>query len=413
MGSTASRRARPRAWLRAVAWLITTRSHPRAGATTARVARDLAARMDHHEGTVIYGLDTTAERLQLSRATVKRHVAILRELGALAWHIHGSRRNLHKPDRPYTATGTVYAATVPPAYDHAHGHRTTGHGYTARLIGLTSTARARMAAAAVAATRPRSEAAPPPHRGRTILPSPRRTDPNTPTATRSHRPRHAPPSLNTPTPPFGSRSINGFKNTRTPPNTATTAAPSTATTINHPGTGIRSPLRVARDIRIAATVRARVTWTAHESLRRLAWALRPLIDRGLDATRIAGELTAWHLDDWRPRHPAAFITARLRREAALDAQHDAERAAAVHPTSNPAWRACINRLFPPPADPTDAPPRTTEARRAARAAGRHDLVRVIEHLEHDFTDALDLYGTDLTRRASNLAGSPTIHWHTH
>ncbi|MFI1584508.1 hypothetical protein [Embleya sp. NPDC020630] len=165
MGSTASRRVRPRAWLRAVDWLITTRSHPRAGATTARVARDLAARMDHHEGTVIYGLDATAERLRLSRATVKRHVAILRELGALAWHIHGSRRNLRRPGRPYTATGTVYAAVVPPAYDHAHGHRISGTGYTARLIGLTSTARARMAAAAAAATRSRGEAAPPPQRG--------------------------------------------------------------------------------------------------------------------------------------------------------------------------------------------------------------------------------------------------------
>ncbi|MGW9211001.1 cell wall protein [Embleya sp. NPDC055664] len=394
MESTASRRVRPQAWLRAVAWLIATRSHPRAGATTARVARDLAARMDHHEGTVIYGLDATAERLRLSRATVKRHIAILRELGALAWHIHGSRRNLHKPERRYTATGTVYAATVPPAYDHAHGHRTTGTGYTARLIGLTPAGRARMAAAVNAAIRSRREATPSPHRGRAIPPPP----------------RHAPPSLNTPTPPFGSQSINGFKNTRTPPNTATTAAPSTTTAINHPGVGIRSPLQVARDVRIAATVRARVTWTAHEALRRLAWALRPLIDRGLDAPRIAGELTAWHLDDWRPRHPAAFITARLRREAALDAQRDTERAAAVHPTSNPAWRACMERLFPPSADPTHAPARTTEARRAARAAGRHDLVRVIEHLQHDFTDALDLYGTDLTRRAGNLAASTTIHW---
>ncbi|MGW9211301.1 cell wall protein [Embleya sp. NPDC055664] len=387
-----------------MAWLIATRAHPKAGTTTARVARDLAARMDHHEGTVIYGLDATAERLRLSRATVKRHVAILRELGALAWRIHGSRRNLRRPGRPYTATGTVYAAVVPPAYDHAHGHRISGHGYTARLVGLTPAGRARAAASTI--TPPR----------RPTLASTRATAPDTRSAANDRTPHDAPPSLNIPTPQPRSWSIGGFRDTRTRRTTrALSARPAAARAKagNDRVTGGRSPLQVARDVRVAAAVRARVTWTAHETLRRLAWALRPLIDRGLDGPRITGELTAWGLDDWHPQRPAAFITARLRHEAALDAQRADEHAAAVHPMNNPAWRACMNRLFPPPPDPTDVPPRTNEARRAARAAGRHDLVRVIEHLESDFADALDLYGTDLVRRAGNLAASTTIHWGTH
>jgi hypothetical protein len=109
--------------------------------------------------------------------------------------------------------------------------------------------------------------------------------------------------------------------------------------------------------------------------------------------------------------PAAFITARLRHEAELDAQRDAEHDAAVHPTSNPAWRECMRRLYPP--ETTQAPPRTDTTRRQARTAGRHDLLRVIEHLERDFPDAVDLYGTDLVHRAANLATSPNIHWGTH
>ncbi|EDY44965.2 hypothetical protein [Streptomyces sp. SPB074] len=92
MTETASRHAQPRAWKRAVRWLVAAGLHPRANTTTLRVAEDLAARMDFVEGLVLYDLDGTAARLDLDRSTVKRHVAVLRQLGALAWVRHGTKR---------------------------------------------------------------------------------------------------------------------------------------------------------------------------------------------------------------------------------------------------------------------------------------------------------------------------------
>lgn len=79
---TRSRRAEPRAWLRSMVWLVAAGLHPKAAATTLVVARDLADRMDYRRGLVMYDLDGTVARTGLSRATVKRHVKILRELGA-------------------------------------------------------------------------------------------------------------------------------------------------------------------------------------------------------------------------------------------------------------------------------------------------------------------------------------------
>lgn len=75
----------------------------------------------------------------------------------------------------------------------------------------------------------------------------------------------------------------------------------------------RSPLQVARDIAVARQVRPLVGWIQREGLRRLAYALRPLIDRGLDARAIAAELCGLAAG-WRPVRPAAWITAALGRD---------------------------------------------------------------------------------------------------
>ncbi|MFF5725169.1 hypothetical protein [[Kitasatospora] papulosa] len=125
-------------------WLIDTGLHPRAGETTLTVARDLAARMDYRLGFVLYDLEGTAARCGTSTATVKRHVRVLRELGALAWRRHGTKRNLQLPGRPYTATATIYTATIPAAYDRAKGLRLDGTGYGARVVGVTDEGRALM-----------------------------------------------------------------------------------------------------------------------------------------------------------------------------------------------------------------------------------------------------------------------------
>jgi len=251
--TTSSRRAQPRAWLRAVRWLVAAGLHPRATATTLRVAADLARRMDYLEGTVLYDMTGTAARLELSVPTVKRHVAVLRELGALVWLEHGSRRNLRLPGRAYAGTATVYGATIPPAYDRAMGHRIDGAGYAARVVGVTESGRERAVAEAQRKTEVR-------------------------------RPRHDPPS------PGGYRRAGkaglsgGVKDM---PSAACTKSSTPKKTLRSRRRGGRSTgrpaLQVARDIAIARRVRPRVSWTQREDLRRLAFALRPLIDAGLGA----------------------------------------------------------------------------------------------------------------------------------
>ncbi|MEU5297974.1 hypothetical protein [Streptomyces umbrinus] len=110
--------------------------HPRASETTVSVAEDLAQRMDFDSGQVRYCLEGMVARLGLSRATVSRHVAYLRELGSLVWVERGSRANSRRAQGldGYAAMATVYGAVIPGVYDHAHGHTVVGVGYSARIV---------------------------------------------------------------------------------------------------------------------------------------------------------------------------------------------------------------------------------------------------------------------------------------
>ncbi|MER6116778.1 cell wall protein [Streptomyces sp. NPDC001743] len=366
MSATTARYAQPRAWLRAVEWLVEEAGlHPKAGEATLCVARDLAGRMDYIAGTVLYDLDGTAARCGLSRATVKRHVAYLRELGALVWARHGSRRNLRLPGRPYAGTATIYAATIPYIYDRAHGHRIEGRGFGARVLGVPVPA-----GSTTAAGRPG-------RRGR------------------------EPQSLAAR--PHARTAEEEGKFTDTPRRRAR------ARTISRPRNSTRrSPLQVAADIRIAAHVRPRIPWTQGEGLRRLAYALRPLIDQGLDAHDIAAELTSWWLA-WRPARPAAYITAQLRDRTAT-APYDAPSADAhphtTGPTGNPAWQAWLRQRAT--ATELREPQRADDDRRHARLYGWDRWAKVADHYATDPDDALDLYGTRLccyaVRRASDGGG---------
>ncbi|MEU9088992.1 hypothetical protein [Streptomyces sp. NPDC048428] len=252
-------------------WLVEAGLHRRAGATTLAVARDLAGRMDYRLGFVLYDLEGTAARCEVSVATVKRHARVLRELGALVWRRHGTKRNLHLPGRRYAGTATVYAATIPPAYDSAMGHRLEGAGYGARVCGVTDEGRDR----AVEAVRARS-----------------RPVDNPPAGNRSSG-RHAPHSSG-PHHDVRKADVSGKLN-------YTSRRRATSDRALR-----RSPLQVVRDIAVARQVRPLVGWTQHEGLRRLAYALRPLIDRGLDARDIGPSSTAWRPDGCPPaRRPGS------------------------------------------------------------------------------------------------------------
>ncbi|MEU4265624.1 cell wall protein [Streptomyces argenteolus] len=296
---TRSRHAEPRAWLRAVVWLVDAGIHPRSGPATLAVARDLASRMDYRRGLAMYGLDATARRTGLSLATVKRHVRVLRELGALAWWRHGSKRNLRLPGRAYTATATIYAAVIPPVYDDAMGHRLTGSGYEARVCGVTEAGRER----AVTASAARSSQG-----GLPVDNLP--VDKSSSGAREPHSPGryHQSPEADV-------ESGSNYTSRQRASRDIDSPAPEKSSSKTREAR--RTARQVQRGIWITRQVRARVQWTQGVRLRRLEFVLRPLIDAGLDADTIAAELHSWMLT-WRPARPAEYIRVQLAKQAAAE-----------------------------------------------------------------------------------------------
>lgn len=372
---TASRRTGPRRWLRAVAWLIAAGLHPKANQTTLRVAEDLAGRMDYDTGHARYCLDEMVARLGIDRSTIKRHVAMLRELGALAWVQHGTRANVRRAlgMRGYAGTATVYAAVIPAVYDRAMGHRIVGSGYTARIV----IDQRGQAPAAV----------------------------DNPAVDNSGSEGCAPPSRTWVKEEGQVQMVGGSKNTpRAGRRTSSIPRQKTNSGSNSRGAaGRRSPMQVARDIRIARQVRPLVNWTQREGLRRLAFALRPLIDRGLDAMQIADELAGMCLG-WRPKQPANFLRATLAKDAAqLESQAAAEAllAAQTWTTANEADIDSLARLFGHVADEPAPEPRTDHDRYLARRDWSN-WPEVADHYAEDPDDALDLYGEDLVTYAVRM-----------
>lgn len=380
--TTASRCAQPRAWMQAVTWLVASGFHPKANTTTLEVAKDLAARMDYQRGIVLYDLDGTVVRTQQSRATVKRHVGYLRELGALVWLIHGSKRNLRLPGRKYTATATVYGAVIPPCYDEAMGHRITGHGYESRKIGVTEQGRIR----AVAAARDAASRTPMPRTAKGREPH-------------SRMPHH-----------HGPVSEVGGKEKATLPRARNITSRRSIL-----GRRVTALAFQAAD-RLARRLRPLHNWTQRMTIPELSWVL---VDRVLDGYD-EFQMDRWLRENapavifgptWLPASPHRYLAARLAKEHGVE-QADRERAtqqaAAVEPMANAAWRELCAERAATAAETHVA--RTAQERREARLAGQWDIGLVIDHLqEQGEDDALDLYGTRLTVKAAGLAASRHFH----
>ncbi|MFI0012487.1 cell wall protein [Streptomyces globisporus] len=321
---TLSRRAEPRAWLRAVVWLVAAGLHPGAGPSTVSVARDLSVRMDYRRGIVVYGLAGVVKRTGLSPATVKRHVRVLRELGALVWMVHGSKRNLAAPGEKYMATATIYGAVIPPAYDHAMGHRLTGSGYEARVCGVTPAGRELAVAGATARAKDRQEQRRTSRSGQGVRRGVRTARPVDNSAVDKAcsvgREPHSPGRYHRAPAVDVERGCNYIPRERASCRKAPVSAPKIS--LNCDGSR-RTAAQTRAGIAVVQQVRPLVNWTQREGLRHLEVALRPLTDAGWDAHMIAAELHSWMLT-WNPARPAAYIRARLARQAA------AEHAAAAY-----------------------------------------------------------------------------------
>ncbi|MGW8395885.1 hypothetical protein ACWGLP_04185 [Streptomyces lydicus] len=285
ISATCSRRVRdPKDWLAAVEDLVDT--HPHSSATTLRVARDIAARMPNSkEGHVAYALRDMMKRLGLARSTVTSHVRVLRELGLLAWVSHGSSHNIlrtrlqdrFRPGTGYRGTATIYAPCAPPGWDRARGRLRDGHGYRSRIRAYTPQGRAQAVAEA---------------RGRHTAVKARRT-----------------PSFTSPPPSLPARVVEEINTPEARP--AEPAAARSAARHRRGATGY-TPQETKAAIGYAQRLRLEVWWTQANCERRLAHALRPLIEAGYTPEEAACELTGWGLR-LRPRDAAAYIRAELRR----------------------------------------------------------------------------------------------------
>ncbi|MET8571821.1 hypothetical protein [Streptomyces sp. NPDC004783] len=302
-------------------WLIGAGLHPKANQTTQRIADDLADRMDYSTGHVRYCLDETVARTDISKASVKRHVGYLRELGALAWVQHGTRTNIRRAMglKGYAATATIYAAVIPPVFDHAMGHTIIGTGYQARIV-----------------IDQRGQQQP-------TIPAQSRRQPvdNSPVENPALEGLE-PPSL-TWVREEGKLKVVGGSN-------YTSQARPSKTRIPHQHSTINGRRRTAADVQKASNttrlVRALVNWTQSAPLRQLEYVLRPWTDRGQDAYQIAADLNGWcHGMRWKPKSPIAFIKARLAADAERQqATRAAQAAADRYELENPAQGAFQARI---------------------------------------------------------------------
>ncbi|MFH8813091.1 hypothetical protein ACH4GZ_38830 [Streptomyces hygroscopicus] len=380
IATTASRRTGPRRWLRAITWLIASGLHPKANATTQRVAELLAADMDYDTGHVLYRLNHRATAIP--RATLTRHVGYLRELGALVWAEHGSRTNRRRLMglTGYAGTATVYAATIPPAYDNAMGHRIVGSGYEARIVID--------------------------QRGQGPSSTPKPVD-NPPVENPGTEGRET-PSL-TGVKEVGQVQVVGGVTT-----TEQARLPKITTRSKTTILGRRVTAAAANRARhLARWLRPLINWTQKATHDQLSWVLLdPCLD-GWDDQQILGWLggmirRSHDGHTWRPDRPHRVIARQLRNEH----QQQQTDGGVLQPMTPAQWetyhrhqQAAATRPGPDAAQDMQAD-RTDDERRAARAAARQDFSIVADHIDdYGLDDAIDLYGVYLATRADQLMHS--------
>ncbi|MGW7636051.1 hypothetical protein [Streptomyces decoyicus] len=362
--ATASRRTGPRRWLRAVTWLISAGLHPKANATTLRVAEDLAARMDYDTGWVLYGLDRLAARLRIGRATAKRHVRYLRELGALVFVTHGTQRNSRRARGldGYAPTATTYAATIPACFDHAMGHRIIGTGYEARIVID--------------------------QRGQTPVENQDRE----------------PLSLTVDKEEGKQKVVGGVTTTGKPAaNDSTTptqkASTKRATVLGAKVTAAGAQLADT----LARTLRRRLPWLRNATHDQVRWICADMGERGWteqQAIQFASDTAAINGADvlWQPARPHALLAAGLRdheQQRLEDDRRTTGQPVDMEPMSNEAWEAAWATQHTTPATKQPKAAYTEQDRQVARMYGWQDFAMVADDYATDADDAIDLYGTEL------------------
>jgi hypothetical protein len=371
--------------VQAVQWLIGAGLHPKANATTQRIADDLASRMDYTTGHVLYGLKDMVARLGIPRSTIARHIGYLRELGALAWVRHGSRTNRLRQLglTGYAGTATIYAAVIPAVFDHAMGHTIIGSGYTARIVID--------------------------HRGQ--APKPVDTPGNAPVDNPGSEARET-HSLTWLRKESQVQMVGGVTTTAQRQR-KTSPAPNTssrkrATILGNTVTAAGMQL----GDKLAKAIRRRVPWTRRASHDQLRWVCADMGEQQWtedQAVRFAVEAGFTHKAGfgWEPSTPHRLLAASLRahqEQQQADRQMQQDLAQAVAWEDSTAYRemATLRALLPQPAAEPE-PERTDEDRTRARLYGWDQWEQVAADYDEDPDDALDLYGTRLCSYAVGRA----------
>lgn len=398
---TASRRSGPRRWLRSVEWLIAAGLHPRANTTTLVIARDLGARMNYDTGHALYCLHKIVARTGISRASVKRHIGYLRELGSLAWVQHGTRTNIRRALglSGYAGTATIYAAVIPAAYDHALGHRIIGTGYEAR---------------AVADYRQMPET----HAQATPTTTVDNTSSNP--VDNSAKRSCEPPSLTSATQKGQVQMVGGV--TTTAARSPKTSTPRSPTPQEQAGSKKRATILgttvtaagMQLGDKLARAIRHHVPWTRRATHDQLRWVCADMGEQQWtkdQAIRFAIETGHTHAAGyaWQPDHPHRLIAAALHTtndnqlEDAAPTGADTVHAVAWKDSTAgqaAAQQAALAALFATSA-PDKQPERTDEDRLRARLDW-NTWPDVAHHYATDPDDALDLYGIRLCTYAVRM-----------
>ncbi|MFD0032579.1 winged helix-turn-helix domain-containing protein [Streptomyces sp. NPDC127172] len=304
---TTSRRSQPRAWLRALERAVEAGLLPGFNDTTRRIIEVLASRMGFDTGHCRYVMRDVMERTGLGKTAVTDHLKMLRAGGWIAWVEHGSLRNalrnLGKPG--YAKTATVYAATIPPAYDRLMGHTLIGAGYEARIVIDRRPGSAVETAVDTA--------------GIEAVENPDDETARTPSLWVDKE--------------VGQVQMVGGKNGSTA-NAAASKIPRRKK--KHTVTGYRiTGERIDRARQLAVAVRPHVNWLQGASHDQLSWVFLDLVARDWSESRIVLWLRNLGQEigvrRWRPRFPHRVIAAAIRR----DDQAAAQRAITVGPDDEP------------------------------------------------------------------------------
>ncbi|QKZ23917.1 hypothetical protein [Streptomyces chartreusis] len=295
--ATASRQLRREVdFLAAVRFMVEAGFHPHAGRTTLRLAEVFATRMARSkDGHVPFSAEATARMLGLKRRAVFNHARYLRELGLIAYVEHGTKRNVLRArhcanwtkEHGYRATATLFAAVAPRVWDEAMGRRIRGHGYKARMTGVTPSGRILAVATALEHRRERAD-------GQQRHP----VDNSRPCT-----PSVEVPQLHT------TVAVDGGIKDRTREHACREKKHRQR---RGRGSTHWSATRTAAAMQEARSVRLHTWWTQGSCVRQLAYALRPCFEAGWTWEEIAREIARWTVP-LRPRHVASYVASEIRR----------------------------------------------------------------------------------------------------